>query len=291
METQKASMFENKKICVFGGTGTIGTLIVEYLQTQHPNVIRIFANSENSIWEAQRKWSMHSNFRYLVGDIRSLERVRIALKDIDYVFNAAAMKHVPFCEYNPMEAVETNVLGLNNIIQGCIERKVKKLLHISTDKACVPSTIMGNTKAIGERLIQIRWAQNPKTEMVAVRLGNVWNSRGSIIPIVDECKKNQKPVPITDLSMKRYFMQPEEVISFIMEAFEKGGKGEIYIPKLKLVDLIEVIRGRAGISYPYEVIGIRRGEKLTEELISTEELRYAEELKDKWILRHEIKSW
>jgi len=289
METQKASMFENKKICVFGGTGTIGSLIVEYLQTQNPAVIRVFANSENSIWEAQRKWSMYPNIRYLVGDIRNLERVRTALKDIDYVFNAAAMKHVPFCEYNPIEAVETNVLGLNNVITACIERKVKKLLHVSTDKAVSPSTLMGATKMIGERLIQIRWSQNPTIQMVAVRLGNVWNSRGSIIPIIDECKKQQKPVPITDLSMTRFFMQPEEVIKFIIEAFENGGKGEIYVPKLKLVNLLEIIRGRVGISYPYEVIGIRRGEKLSEELISQEELRFASEYNDKWIIKHEFK--
>jgi len=289
METQKASMFENKKICVFGGTGTIGSLIVEYLQTQNPAVIRVFANSENSIWEAQRKWSMYLNIRYLVGDIRNLERVRTALKDIDYVFNAAAMKHVPFCEYNPIEAVETNVLGLNNVITACIERKVKKLLHVSTDKAVSPSTLMGATKMIGERLIQIRWSQNPTIQMVAVRLGNVWNSRGSIIPIIDECKKQQKPVPITDLSMTRFFMQPEEVIKFIIEAFENGGKGEIYVPKLKLVNLLEIIRGRVGISYPYEVIGIRRGEKLSEELISQEELRFASEYNDKWIIKHEFK--
>ena len=284
----KASVFENKKICVFGATGTIGTLIVNHLLTQNPEVIRVFANSENSLWLSRQQWK-EINIRYLLGDIRSLERVRSALKDIDYVFNAAAVKHVDFAEYNPMEAVSVNINGLNNIIQACIERKVKKLLHISTDKVVNTSTVMGATKLIGERLVQIRWSQNPTVQMVVVRLGNVWNSRGSIVPLIHECMKQHRPIPLTHPEMTRYFIQPEELIKFVMDAFENGGKGEIYVPKLKVVKILDLIHNEAGISYPFETIGIRRGEKLSEELISQEELRFATELQDKWIIKHEIK--
>jgi len=284
----KASVFENKKICVFGATGTIGTLIVDYLLTQNPEVIRVFANSENSLWLSRQQWK-EINVRYLLGDIRSLERVRSALKDIDYVFNCAAVKHVDFAEYNPMEAVSVNINGLNNIIQACIERKVKKLLHISTDKVVNTSTVMGATKLIGERLVQIRWSQNPTVQMVVVRLGNVWNSRGSIVPLIHECMKQHRPIPLTHPEMTRYFIQPEELIKFVMDAFENGGKGEIYVPKLKVVKILDLIHNEAGISYPFETIGIRRGEKLSEELISQEELRFATELQDKWIIKHEIK--
>jgi len=284
----KASVFENKKICVFGATGTIGTLIIDYLLTQNPEVIRVFANSENSLWLSRQQWK-EINIRYLLGDIRSLERVRSALKDIDYVFNAAAVKHVDFAEYNPMEAVSVNINGLNNIIQACIERKVKKLLHISTDKVVNTSTVMGATKLIGERLVQIRWSQNPTVQMVVVRLGNVWNSRGSIVPLIHECMKQHRPIPLTHPEMTRYFIQPEELIKFVMDAFENGGKGEIYVPKLKVVKILDLIHNEAGISYPFETIGIRRGEKLSEELISQEELRFATELQDKWIIKHEIK--
>jgi len=284
----KASVFENKKICVFGATGTIGTLIVNHLLTQNPEVIRVFANSENSLWLSRQQWK-EINVRYLLGDIRSLERVRSALKDIDYVFNCAAVKHVDFAEYNPMEAVSVNINGLNNIIQACIERKVKKLLYISTDKVVNTSTVMGATKLIGERLVQIRWSQNPTVQMVVVRLGNVWNSRGSIVPLIHECMKQHRPIPLTHPEMTRYFIQPEELIKFVMDAFENGGKGEIYVPKLKVVKILDLIHNEAGISYPFETIGIRRGEKLSEELISQEELRFATELQDKWIIKHEIK--
>lgn len=284
--------FEKRKICVFGGTGTIGSLIVEYLKTQNPSVIRVFSNDENSLWESQQKWHYgdNNNIRYLLGDIRDLDRCILALKDIDYVFNAAAIKHVPFSEYNPLEAVKTNIIGLDNIINACIYHKIKKFLHISTDKAVKPSTVMGASKQIGERILQMKWAQNPEVEMVCVRLGNVWNSRGSIIPLIKECKKQNKKVPITNLDMARYFMQPKEVIDFIIESFREGGEGEIFIPKLKIVKILEVMRGEVGIDYPYEEIGVRRGEKIEEELISEEELRDAKEYEKKWILKSNFKD-
>jgi FlaA1/EpsC-like NDP-sugar epimerase len=287
--SERLGFFENKRICVFGGTGTIGSLIIEYLKTQKPSVIRVFSNDENSLWESQRKLGYDSNMRYLLGDIRDLDRCITALKGIDYVFNAAAIKHVPFAEYNPLEAVRTNIIGLDNIINACVYRNVKKLLHISTDKAVRPSTVMGASKQIGERILQMRWAQNPEIKMVCVRLGNVWNSRGSIIPLIRECKKQEKPIPITHKNMTRFFMQPEEVIDFIMESFREGGDGEIFIPKLKVVKLLDIMQGEVGIEYPFEEIGIRRGEKLEEELISEEELRFAEECDKKWILKSNFK--
>jgi len=280
--------FKNKVICVFGGTGSIGTLIIEHLKTLKPYSIRVFSNDENSLWDSQQRWG-NSNMRYLLGDIRNLERVRVALKDVDYVFNCAAVKHVPFAEMNPLEAVTTNILGLENIINASIEKGVKKLLHISTDKAVEATCIMGATKFISERLIQVRWAQNPSVGMICVRLGNVWNSRGSILQLVNECKKQQKPIPITSLEMTRYFIQPEELIEFVFEAFVKGFKGEIFVPKLKIVNIRDIIVGKVGISYPYEIIGLRKGEKLTEKLLTEEELNGAEECERYWIIRHEFK--
>jgi FlaA1/EpsC-like NDP-sugar epimerase len=291
LEEKIINMFNNKTICVFGGTGTIGSLIVDYLLTQEPKTIRIFSNDEDSLWKAQRKWNYgnRNNIRYLLGDIRNLERCRIALKNVDFVFNAAAIKHVPFAEYNPMEAVNVNINGLNNIIQACVERKAKKLLHISTDKAVKPTTVMGATKFIGEQLVQMRWAQNPEVDMVCVRLGNVWDSRGSIVPLIHECMKKQKPIPLTSPKMERYFMQPEEVTEFIIDSFKNGEHGEIRIPKLKVVKILDIMRGEAGVEYPFEEIGIRKGEKISEELISEEELNFAIEFEDKWIIENMIK--
>lgn len=281
-------ILKNKTVCVFGGTGTIGSLIVDYLRKQKPYSIRVFSNDENSLWESQQKWK-NTNMRYLLGDIRNYERVKVALKGVDYVFNCAAVKHVPFAEFNPLEAVTTNILGLENIINASIEKGVKKLLHISTDKAVEPTTIMGATKFVGERLIQVRWAQNPNLGMVCVRLGNVWNSRGSIIPLIHECKKQQKPVPLTSIDMTRYFIQPEELVEFVFDAFKKGFMGEIFVPKLKVVRILDILHGENGIDYPFEVIGLRKGEKLTEKLLTEEELKGAEELEKYWIIRHEFK--
>jgi len=259
--------FKDKTICVFGGTGTIGTLIVEYLSTQKPYVIRIFSNDENSLWECQQKWGVNELYRYLLGDIRNLERVKRALKGVDYVFNCAAIKHVPFGEYNPLETVHINFDGLDNIIEGCIIHKIKKLLQISTDKACEPTTVMGMSKGLGEKLLRSRWSQNPEIQMVIVRLGNVYGSRGSVIPLVREQKANGLPITITNPDMERFFMMPEEVIDFIMKAFKNGKDGEIWVPRLKESKLMDVIEKEVG-KCPINIIGNRKGEKLHEKLLT-----------------------
>ena len=286
-------MFENKKICVFGGTGTIGSLIVEYLQTQNPSVIRVFCNDENSLWEARQRWGYGNKFnmRYPLGDIRDIDRCILVLKDIDYVFNCAALKHVPICEDNPSEAIKTNVLGLDNIINACVYRKVKKLLHISTDKAVEPTTTMGMTKGISERVLQIRWAQNPEVNMVCVRMGNILDSRGSILPKVREQKAKGLPVTITNPDMERFFMTQEDTTKFIINAFINGKRGEIWVPKLKETNLMDLIQKEIGKDYPIEIIGNRKGEKLREKLISNHEIMLADCTKrDVWIIRNDWKG-
>jgi len=280
-------MFYNKKICVFGGTGTIGSLIVNYIRKENPAIIRVFSNDENSLWECQQEWGV-PGMRYLLGDVRNLERVRIALKNIDYVFNCAAVKHVPYAEYNPLEAVEVNIIGLDNIIKASIERKVKKVLHISTDKAVEPTTVMGCTKMISERLTQIRWAQNPEVDFVIVRLGNVYGSRGSVISKVKKLAKEGKSITITNVDMERFFMQPEEVIAFIVKAFIHGKKGEIWVPRLTSTMLMEVIANEIGEGYPITIIGRRKGEKLVEILLTGYELMNADNYnQDYWILKND----
>lgn len=277
--------FKDKTIIVFGGTGTIGTLIVEHLIKQKPYSIRIFTNDENGLWEKHQEWGTH-NFRYILGDIRNLEKVRRALKGVDYVFNCAAAKHVPICEYNPIEADNINVGGLDNIIDGCIYHKIKKLLHISTDKACEPTTLMGMTKGISEKLVQIRWVKNPTIQMVVVRLGNVHGSRGSVIQIIREQKANGKPITITNPDMHRFFMMPDEVTEFIMKAFKKGKDGEIWVPKLEESNLMDVIRKEVGKDYPITIIGNRRGEKLHEKLLTDYEKLISTTTRDYWIVKN-----
>lgn len=279
-------MFKDKTICVFGGTGTIGGLIIEHLLTQEPAAIRIMTNDEHSLVKAKRRWVGNKCMRYLLGDIRDYDRCYLALRQVDYVFNCAALKHVPEAEYNPMEAIKTNVFGLENIIKASIERKVKKLLHISTDKAVNPTTIMGMTKRISEEVLQRRWYQNDTfIDMVCVRLGNVWGSRGSIVPYIHKCVKENKPILITDEQMQRFFMTPEEVVNFIMLAFEKGKEGEIWVPKLKEMKLMDIVKKEAGENYSIEIIGSRKGEKLRERLLSEDEIKRADHThRDYWII-------
>lgn len=279
-------MFKGKKICVFGGTGTIGSLIVEYLLTQDPATIRIVSNDEHSLVKCERKWIGNKNMRYLLGDIRDYDRCYLALRNIDYVFNCAAIKHVPKAEYNPIEALKTNVFGLENIIKASINQGVSKLLHISTDKAVEPSTVMGITKRLSEVLLQRRWYQNDQfINMVCVRLGNVYGSRGSIVPYIHDCIKKKKPILITDKEMQRFFMTPEEVVDFIMKTFRDGKDGEIWVPKLKEMKLMDIVKKEAGDKCSIEIIGIRKGEKLREKMISSEEIYIADHShRDYWII-------
>lgn len=278
-------MFEGKTITVFGGSGTIGSLIVESLQLHNPHSIRVFSNDENSLWEAEQKWG-NGRIRYLLGDIRDFRRVKRALRDVDYAFNCAAIKHVPFAEYNPIEAVDINIHGLENIIEACFICDVEKLIHISTDKVCEPSTCMGMTKGIGERLCQIRDDNKGKaiTKISCIRLGNVWGSRGSLIPIINYYIEHRRPIPITDLRMERYFVKPKNLQYYILKVFESMNGGEIFVPKLTNYKIIDIIHEIAGRKYPIEVVGIRKGEKLKEILLTETELESAVELEDMWVI-------
>lgn len=278
-------MFLDKTVCVLGGTGSIGTMLVGKILIDNPDSIRIFCNSENELWDAQQKWNTEKA-RYLLGDIRDFERVKRAIKGCDYVFNCAAIKHVPFAEYNPMEAVMTNIIGLHNTLEACIKNKIKKFIHISTDKAVEPTTVMGATKMIGERLLQTKWYQNPTRNMNCVRLGNVYNSRGSLIRIFEACVATGIPMRITDGNMERFFMQPGEVVEFIFYTLRNATGGQIYIPKLESVNIVELIRSIKS-DYPIKIIGRRKGEKLKEFLITEEEKSRAIENDYCWILNSE----
>ena len=290
MEIEKIlETFKDKSIMVFGGTGTVGSLIVEYLQQFSPKVLRIFSNDENSLWEAQQKFG-DNKIRYIIGDIREYERVKRSLKDVDYVFNCAAIKHVPFAEYNPIEVVKTNIFGLDNIINASVEQKIKKILHISTDKAVEPSTNMGATKMIGERLVQARYMQNPTIDMVITRFGNVWGSRGSIVQIIRKQKERGEPITITDPNMTRYFMQENEVIDLIFTAFVEGHNGDVWVPKLSPVLLSEVIKKEVGENYSYQIIGARKAEKISEKLLFDHEIPNIIDIEKYWIIPNDYKN-
>lgn len=282
--------FKDTSICVFGGTGTVGSVIVDYLREFEPQVIRIFSNDENSLWESQQKWG-NIGMRYILGDVRDLKRVKNALEGIDYVFNCVAVKHITFAEYNPIQCVNVNIFGLENIIQASVEKKVKKILHISTDKAVEPISIYGCSKRIAERLLQIRWSQNPKIDMVCVRFGNVYGSRGSIIPLIKRLKKKGEPITITSKEMYRFFMKSKEIVDLIMNAFINGKNGEIWIPDLKPQLLTDVIKEVVGRDYPIKIIGLRKCEKLREKLFFPHEIPNLIEKEGYFILSNDFKKW
>ncbi|OEH86733.1 hypothetical protein BHU72_00195 [Desulfuribacillus stibiiarsenatis] len=282
-------MFEGKKILITGGTGTIGQAMVDRLLLMKPEVIRIFSRDEYKQFQMKEKYREHENIRFLLGDIRDKERLGRAMNDIDVVFSLAALKHVPACEYDPYEAVKTNVIGTQNIIACALEHNVKKVIYASSDKAVSPTNTMGATKLLAERLVSSADYSKGKAKTIfsAVRFGNVIGSRGSVIPLWREQIIREKKITITEPDMTRFMMSISESVELLLEACEKSSGGEIFVlkmPIIRLIDLayalIDVICEEVNIS-PSEItiqqIGLRTGEKMYEELMTEDESLYAVE--------------
>ncbi|MCD6459533.1 polysaccharide biosynthesis protein [bacterium] len=292
--------FEGKKILVTGGAGSIGSQIVRSLLKFNPDVVRIYSRGESEQFELQHQLYRYKNVRYLVGDVRDRVRLAKSFKGIDYVFHAAALKHVPACEYNPFEAVKTNVIGTENVIDIATEEGVSKVISISTDKACSPTNVMGATKLLAERLIAAaHYSQGTsKTTFASVRFGNVMASRGSVIPLFYKQIMQGGPVTVTDTHMTRFMMTIPQAISLVFEAAHIANGGEIFIlkmPSLRLIDLAEVmieelspLSGFDPEDIEIKIIGPRAGEKLYEELLTSEEASLAVEHDDMFILSPRI---
>ncbi|MFX1495309.1 MAG: SDR family NAD(P)-dependent oxidoreductase, partial [Promethearchaeota archaeon] len=275
-----STSFKDKIILVIGGTGTIGSEIVSQLLDMNPKTIRILSNSENELWETKLRFKDPAfKLRFLLGDIRDYERILRAANNVDYIFNAAAVKHVPISEYNPMEAINVNIHGLENIIEAAFKCNVEKFVHISTDKAVNPTTVMGATKMLGERLcISRELAKGThKTQISIVRFGNVLGSRGSIIPLIKEQIKSGNYVTLTDEKMKRFFLSISQAVGLVLKAAVMAKGGEIFVlkmPSIFIKDLIEILIeeyapkiGKDPDSIKVKIIGPRMGEKINEVLI------------------------
>jgi len=291
------NFFKEKTILVCGGTGSIGSEIVEQLLQYEPKTIRILTNSENELWNSRLRFTDSlGKLRFLLGDIRDYERVNRAIQGVDYVFNAAAIKHVPISEYNPMEAVRVNIMGLENIIQNALKHKVKKFIQISTDKAINPSTVMGATKMLGERLIISRELAKgtQRTILSCVRFGNVLGSRGSIIPLIKKQIREGNVVTLTDKNMKRFFLSINQAVKLVLQAMILAQGGEIFVlkmPTILIKDLVEVIIeeytpkiGKDPNSINIKLIGSRIREKVNEILISPYEFTTCNEIEDMYCI-------
>ena len=285
-------MYKNKKILITGGTGSLGTALTKRLLSMGVEQIRIFSRNEF------KQISMESEIyddrlRFLIGDVRDQKRLRRAIEDVDIVFHAAALKHVPKIEYNPFEAIKTNVEGSQNVIDACLENDVERAVCIGTDKAVSPLNTYGATKLLMEKLfVNAQQYSNPKkhpTKFFAVRYGNVFGSSGSVIPkFIDQIKNNQR-LTITDEKMTRFSITMQQALDFILKATELGNGTEIFIPRLKSYNLEQVkntLFDLCGTS-DSKIIGIRPGEKLHETLINFDEMRSAWIYNDLYVILNE----
>jgi UDP-N-acetylglucosamine 4,6-dehydratase/5-epimerase len=280
--------YKGKKILVTGGVGSIGSEIVRKLFTLDPAVIRIFDNNETALFDLEQDLNS-SKIRTLVGDIRDRDRLTVAMDGVDFVFHAAALKHVPLCEYNPFDAVKTNVLGTQNVLEAALAKEVEKVINISTDKAVSPSNVMGATKLLTERLTIAanHYHGDKRTIFSSVRFGNVLNSRGSVIPLFLKQIREGGPVTVTDKRMTRCFMDIPTAVNLIITANMVAKGKEIFIlkmPAIRILDLAEVMIEQYAPRFGYSpedirisTIGKRHGEKIFEELVTEEDSERAYE--------------
>lgn len=273
----------NKVLLITGGTGSFGNAVLQrFLNTKHFNEIRILSRDEKKQDEMRRKLK-NPKVKFYIGDVRDYNSVEPATKGVDYVFHAAALKQVPSCEFFPMEAVKTNVLGTQNVIRAAANNGVKKVICLSTDKAAYPINAMGISKAMMEKVAIAESRNSGKTTICLTRYGNVMASRGSVIPLFIEQIVNGQEVTITDPDMTRFLMSLDEAVDLVLFAFENGQPGDLFVnkaPASSIQDLAEAIQNIAGTKYPVKVIGTRHGEKLFETLCTREEMIKAEDMGD-----------
>lgn len=273
-------MFKNKTLLITGGTGSFGNAILHRFMYSNLKEIRIFSRDEKK-QEDMRILHNNPNIKFHIGDVRDIESVRNAIKDVDYVFHAAALKQVPSCEFYPMQAIQTNILGTENVMNAAIEACVEKVVVLSTDKAVYPINAMGISKAMMEKIMvaKSRMQKQGETIFCATRYGNVMGSRGSVIPLFINQIKSNKALTVTEPSMTRFLMSLEESIDLVIHAFINAKQGDIFVQKAvssTISDLAKSLQILFNVKSEVHVIGARHGEKLFETLVSREEMSKAE---------------
>jgi FlaA1/EpsC-like NDP-sugar epimerase len=288
------SILTKKSVLVTGGTGSIGTALVKKAISDKAKLIRIFSNDENSLYEIESEFGMHKNIEYVIGDIQNEEIVSEIVKGIDIVFHAAALKHVDRCELNPLETVNVNIMGTKNVAKAAKKENVKKMILISTDKAVNPIGVMGAAKLLGEKLIAAEASHKTNTVFASVRFGNVFHTRGSILPRIENQIASGGPISLTDPKMKRFFMTKDDAVNLIISATTLAKGGETFVLKMPLIrldDLFEAMKETLSPKYGYKsseiktkIIGSRPGEKLIEFLLTSFEMENILETKDFFII-------
>ena len=282
-------MFNKKNIFISGGTGSFGNKFIEIiLKKYNPKKIIIYSRDEFKQLKMQAHFppKKYGCIRFLLGDVRDLERLKMAMKDIDYVVHAAALKQVPAAEYNPMEYVKTNIYGAENIIQAAISQKVKKVIALSTDKAANPINLYGATKLASDKIFIAanNIVGSQKTSFSVVRYGNVLASRGSVVPLFQKyIKENKNFLPITDKNMTRFFITLNQSVNFVIKSFQRMNGGEIFVPKIPSIKITDLAKAMAP-NFKQKIVGLRSGEKIHELMCPNESHLQTLEFKDYFVV-------
>ncbi|WP_086276765.1 UDP-N-acetylglucosamine 4,6-dehydratase (inverting) [Campylobacter vicugnae] len=286
-------MFNNKNILITGGTGSFGKKYTQILLKNYkPNKIIIYSRDELKQYEMASEFS-HSSMRYFIGDVRDESRLNTAMNGVDFVIHAAAMKHVPIAEYNPMECIKTNIHGAQNVINASLKNRVEKVIALSTDKACNPVNLYGATKLASDKLFIAanNIAGQSPTRFSVVRYGNVVGSRGSVVPLFKKLIENgAKELPITDERMTRFWITLEDGVKFVLKNFERMHGGELFIPKIPSMKITDLAATLAP-NLPIKLIGIRPGEKLHEIMISADDALHSLEFDDHYVITPSIRFY
>jgi len=288
----KKHIFNNATILITGGTGSFGKKFTKIVLDEYePKKLIIYSRDEMKQFEMQQMYEKTENVRFFIGDVRDKERLSLAMSGVDYVVHAAALKIVPAMEYNPAEAIKTNVLGAMNIIECAIKHGVKKLIALSTDKACNPANLYGATKLCSDKLFVAAnaYAGAKETRFAVVRYGNVVGSRGSVIPFFKQ-KKSEGVIPITDERMTRFFITLEHGVRFVLKNFERMHGGEVFVPKIPSMSIMDLAKAVVP-ECKTKTIGIRPGEKLHEIMISEDDARSTIELDDCFVIQPAFHWW
>ncbi len=284
--------WSEKVVLITGGTGSFGKKFVEIMLNEyHPAKLIIYSRDELKQHEMRQSGFDHPSLRYFLGDVRDKDRLRRAFEGVDIVVHAAALKQVPACEYNPMEAIKTNILGSSNVVDAALDTGVEKVLALSTDKAVNPVNLYGATKLAAEKLIiqSNAYAGGKVTRLSCVRYGNVVGSRGSVVPVFLKQRENGK-VTVTDERMTRFWLTLEQGVRFVIRSIEQMRGGEVFVPKIPSMSIMDLARAVAPEN-DIEIIGIRPGEKLHEVLVSEDEARHTVELDDMFVVMPAEAIW
>ncbi|NWL75594.1 UDP-glucose 4-epimerase [Pseudomonas taiwanensis] len=277
--------FSGKKLLITGGTGSFGNAVLKRFLKTDIAEIRIFSRDEKKQDDMRKNYGSEK-LKFYIGDVRDFQSVLNATRDVDYIFHAAALKQVPSCEFHPMEAVKTNVIGTDNVLEAAIQNDVKRVVCLSTDKAVYPINAMGISKAMMEKVMvaKSRNVDDSKTVICGTRYGNVMASRGSVIPLFVDQIRAGKALTITDPSMTRFMMTLADAVDLVLYAFEHGNNGDLFVQKAPAATVEVLAKALTALhgepDYPIQVIGTRHGEKLYEALLSREEIACAEDMGD-----------